>query len=70
MQKFHVIYYASHSLNEAQVNHIVTKKENLAVVFGFEKFRPQQRGSHVNVFTNHATLKNLFKKKDVNPRFI
>lgn len=36
---FHVIYYASKLLNEAQMNYTTTEKELLAVVFAFDKFR-------------------------------
>jgi hypothetical protein len=35
----HVIYYARKTLNGAQSNYATTKKELLAVVFAFEKFR-------------------------------
>ncbi|XP_020272502.1 uncharacterized protein LOC109847682 [Asparagus officinalis] len=35
----HAIYYASHTLDEAQVNYATTEKELLAVVFAFDKFR-------------------------------
>ena len=35
-KKPHVIYYVSRTLNEEQVNYIVTEKEFLVVVFGFE----------------------------------
>jgi len=38
-KKPHVIYYASHTLNDAQLNYTVIEKEFLTVVFGFEKFR-------------------------------
>ncbi|CAN0881463.1 Retrovirus-related Pol polyprotein from transposon 17.6 [Linum grandiflorum] len=37
--RFHPIYYASKSLNEAQRNYTTTEKELLAVVFAFDKFR-------------------------------
>ena len=35
----HVIYYASKTLNDAQLNYTTTKKELLAVVFALDKFR-------------------------------
>ena len=50
-------------LNKTQINHTATKKEFLAIVCGFENFRPYLVRSHVVVFTDHATLKYLFKKK-------
>jgi len=36
--KPYAIYYATHTLDEAQVNYVITEKEFLAVVFAFEKF--------------------------------
>jgi hypothetical protein len=36
---FHPIYFASKTLNAAQQNYTVTKKELVAVVFAFDKFR-------------------------------
>ena len=35
---FRVIYYASKTLNTAQVNYATTEKELLAVVYAFDKF--------------------------------
>jgi len=32
----HVIYYASHTLNDTQMNYTVTEKEFLVVVFGLK----------------------------------
>jgi hypothetical protein len=37
--RVHAVYYASKTLNEAQLNYATTEKELLAVVFTFEKFR-------------------------------
>ncbi|CAN6562533.1 unnamed protein product [Malus baccata var. baccata] len=51
----HVIYYASRTLNDAQLNYSTTEKELLAVVI---------------VFTDHAALKYLFTKKEAKPRLI
>ena len=37
-KKLHVIYYASRTLTNAQLNYGTTEKEMLAVVFIFDKF--------------------------------
>ncbi|CAN6552424.1 unnamed protein product [Malus baccata var. baccata] len=50
-----VIYYASRTLNDAQLNYATTEKELLAVVI---------------VYTDHAALKYLFSKKDAQPQLI
>jgi len=69
-KKPHVIYYASHTLNDAQLNYTITKKEFLAVIFGFEKFRPYLIGSHVIVYTELCALKHLLSKNDSRPRLV
>ncbi|XP_070667588.1 uncharacterized protein [Malus domestica] len=66
----HVIYYASHTLNDAQLNYASTEKELLAVVFALEKFRSYLVGAKVIVYTDHAALKYLLSKKDAKPRLI
>ncbi|KAM2101230.1 hypothetical protein ACFX1T_028276 [Malus domestica] len=66
----HVIYYASRTLNDAQLNYSTTEKELLAVVFALDKFRSYLIGTKVIVFTDHATLKYLFTKKEAKPRLI
>ena len=59
-----VIYYASRTLNNAQLNYTTTKKEFLAVVFALEKFRSYLIGSHTIIYTDHAALRYLLTKKD------
>ncbi|CAN6712727.1 unnamed protein product [Malus baccata var. baccata] len=66
----HVIYYASRTLNDAQLNYSTTEKELLAVVFALVKFRSYLIGTKVIVFTDHAALKYLFTKKEAKPRLI
>ncbi|KAB2623584.1 hypothetical protein D8674_038876 [Pyrus ussuriensis x Pyrus communis] len=66
----HVIYYASRTLNDAQLNYSTTEKELLAVVFALEKFRSYLIGTKVIVFSDHAALKYLLTKKDAKPRLI
>ena len=55
--KVNAIYYASKTLNEAQVNYATTEKELLAVVFAFEKFRSYIVNSSISCprkMPNHA----------------
>ncbi|KAL4302930.1 hypothetical protein GQ457_10G012940 [Hibiscus cannabinus] len=67
---FRPIYYASKTLNDAQVNYTTTKKEMLAVIFAFDKFRSYLIGTKVIVHTDHSAIKYLLSKKDAKPRLI
>ncbi|KAL5819379.1 hypothetical protein ACOSQ4_023221 [Xanthoceras sorbifolium] len=69
-KKPYVIYYASRTLNSAQMNYSTTEKELLAVVFALDKFRAYLVGSPIIVYTDHAALKYLFSKKDAKARLI
>ncbi|CAN6685977.1 unnamed protein product [Malus baccata var. baccata] len=66
----HVIYYASRTLNDAQLNYSTTEKELLAVVFALDKFRSYLIGTKVIVYTDHAALKYLLTKKEAKHRLI
>lgn len=65
----HVIYYASHVLNPAQMNCATTEKELLVAVYAFDKFRSYLLGSKVIVYSDHATLKYLFAKQNQSQDF-
>ena len=67
---FQVIYYASRTLNDAQLNYATTEKELLAIVFAFDKFRPYLIGNKVIMNTDHLAIKYLMTKKGSKPRLI
>ncbi|GJR56633.1 reverse transcriptase domain-containing protein [Tanacetum coccineum] len=67
---FHLVYFASKTLNAAQQNYIITKKELMAVVFAFDKFQPYLVLSKTIVHTDHSALRHLFKKQDAKPCLI
>lgn len=65
-----MIYYASKTLNNAQLNYSTTEIELLAFVFALDKFRSYLIGSKVIIYTDHAALKFLLSKKDAKARLI
>ena len=70
---FHVIYYDSGTLNDAQLNYATTKKKKkklIAIVFAFDKFRPYIIRNKVIAFIDHSTIKYLMAKRDAKPRLI
>ncbi|KAH0723372.1 hypothetical protein KY285_005833 [Solanum tuberosum] len=67
---FHLIYFASKTLDSTQANYTVTEKEMLALVFTFDKFISYLVGTKVIVFTDHAAIRYLFNKKDAKLRLI
>jgi hypothetical protein len=69
-KSLNAIYYASRTLNDAQVNYTTTEKELLAIIFALEKFRSYLIGSKIIVHTDHSALKYLLTKKDAKPRLI
>ena len=68
--KLHTIYYASKTLNEAQVNYVTTEKEPLAMVYALEKFRSYLIGYTIIVYMDHSALKFLLNKKDAKHRLM
>lgn len=66
----YTIYYASKTVNDAQLNYTTTEKELLAVVFALEKFHSYLIGTKIIVYTDRAALKYLLIKNDAKPRLI
>ena len=64
------ICYASKTLVEAQINYTTMEKELLAVVYALEKFWHYILSSKIVIYTDHATLKYLFSKKEAKPLLI
>ncbi|XP_058000800.1 uncharacterized protein LOC131179101 [Hevea brasiliensis] len=69
-KRSYAIYYASKTLEDAQVNYATTEKEFLAVVFTVEKSRSYLIGSKVIVYTDHTAIRHLMNKKEAKPRLI
>ncbi|PAA77512.1 hypothetical protein BOX15_Mlig028235g4 [Macrostomum lignano] len=56
-----VIAYASHPLNEHQLNYCTTMKEMFALIYFLEHYRPYLVGRRFKVRTDHAALQWLRK---------
>nr|GEZ24568.1 hypothetical protein [Tanacetum cinerariifolium] len=67
---FRPIHYVSKIMTEAESNYITTKKEMLAVVYAFEKFRSYLIMNKSIVYTDHSALKYLFAMKDSKARLL
>nr|GEY41939.1 reverse transcriptase domain-containing protein [Tanacetum cinerariifolium]GEY46086.1 reverse transcriptase domain-containing protein [Tanacetum cinerariifolium] len=57
-------------MNQAETKYTTTKKEILAVVYAFEKFRSYLIMNKSIVYTDYSALKYLFAKKDVKARLL
>lgn len=57
-----MVYYASKSVNNAQMNDTTTKNELLTVVVGLDKFYSYTLGTHV--FAYYSAFKYLLAKMD------
>ncbi|XP_015584601.1 uncharacterized protein K02A2.6-like [Ricinus communis] len=66
----YIIYYASKTLDDAQVNYSTTEKEFLAVVYSLDKFISYLVGSKVIVHSDHVALRYLLTKPNAKPRLI
>ena len=62
------IAYASRLCTSAERNYSITERETLAVIFCLEKFRDMLLGYKIRVWTDHTTIQNLFKHKNLRGR--
>jgi hypothetical protein len=60
-----VIAYASRSLSHTERNYSTTRRELLAVIFGFKQFRQFLLGRHFNLRVDHSALTYLRKTPDL-----
>ena len=66
----YAIYFVRKNLSKAELNYTVTEKEFLAVVHALNKFQHYITGYQTFVHTDHATIRYLMNKPDVNARII
>eukprot|EP00253_Pinus_taeda_P013985 PITA_13985 len=66
----YAIYFVSKNLSKAEMNYMVIEKEFLVVVHSLNKFRHYITGYQTFVHTDHATIRYLMNKPDVNARII
>ena len=66
-KKPYVIYYASKTLNDAQLNYTTTEKELLVVIFALHKFRSHLVRSLIIIYIDHSAFKYLLSKPEANP---
>ncbi len=63
-----VVAYASRVLNSAEATYSVTHQEALAVVWALTHFRDLILDYSITVFTDHATVTNVFKERNLSGR--
>lgn len=66
----YAIYFVSKNLSKAELNYSVTEKELLAIVHSLNKFKHYITSYQTFVHTDHATIRYLRNKPDVNARII
>lgn len=68
--KLTIIHYASRKLNGVQLNYATMEKELLVIILAFKKFRTYLLGYKTIVYTDHATIRFLFTKKESKSRLM
>lgn len=65
-KKLHVIYYASRTLDDSQMNYENTEKEILSIVFTIDKFHSYLVGAKIIIYKDHTAIRYLLSKKGAN----
>ncbi|XP_070015212.1 uncharacterized protein [Nicotiana sylvestris] len=65
---FHLVYYASKTMNDAQVNYRVTEKELLEIVFAMGNFRPYLMGAKFADVANFLVTRIVPRELSSNQR--
>ncbi|GJV89531.1 reverse transcriptase domain-containing protein [Tanacetum coccineum] len=63
------LHYASRLMTEAETNYTTTKKEMLAVVYAFEKFRSYNHELNLTSLVWKSVYENVFDPKEINETF-
>ena len=66
----YAIYFISKNLSKTELNYTVTEKELLVVVHSLNKFKNYITDYKTFVHTDHAAIKYLMNKPNVNARII
>eukprot|EP00253_Pinus_taeda_P010834 PITA_10834 len=66
----YAIYFVSKNVSKAEMNYTVTEKDFLVVVHSLNKLRHYITGYQTFVHTDHAAIRYLMNKLDVNARII
>ncbi len=66
--KNHAIAYANRTLNQAETKYSVTHQETLAIVWAFKHFRDIILGYPITVFSDHASVTELFRSRNLTGR--
>lgn len=67
---FHVIYYASRTINDSRSNYATTEKEFLDAIVVIDKFHSYLLGMKVLIWTDYSAIRFLLAKKDTKPRLL
>jgi len=66
----YAIYFVSKNLSKVELNYTVTEKELLVVIHSLNKFRHYITGYQTFIHTDHAAIRYLMNKPNVNAHII